>query len=482
VALLAAEGKLPELPIFISLKDWGDSGKDFIAFAAHEFSICGFEDAEPVVTALLESGTALLLLDGLDEVSAKDHVRARITQAITELTRKYPTTKMLLTCRTSANDHAFSHFKYVEIADFLPEQQRSFVTKWFKNDPAKGRLFLEQFDSDGSRSFRDLGRKPLFLAFLCISFSKTLELPLTKLSLHAEAVDALLEKWDASRSIQRETYGLTSKQRKRQFLAQLAFRTFELDQYAFGEMMIEAVLRQFLHRLPGSDQLDDLESARLARSLEAAHGLIIERAVGLFSYSHLSIHEYFAALGLVNAIAAGKEWDKLLPKAAVTAARWREVLIHVGSLLQDAESYLRHLQHSIDNHLLFDSDVKVLATSCAQVADDESLFQKFSKDPVRFMKGASSFREWHLAEFYPSPRLSNAITRLERTLIQSMKKYRDLDKPPPASLDFVWRRLEVIRETVSYKYGVPLHIGSLQQADGFDETARTCTSSFWMTC
>lgn len=469
VAVSAATGKIPGFPIFVSLKDWADTGQDFFAFVREEFSTSGFDDPGPYIERLLQSGSALLLLDGLDEVGTHNDSRARVVKAIVEISRKYERARILLTCRTSANDHAFNHFRYVEVADFQAEQQVSFVQKWFDKNPKRGELFLEQFNGDNSRALRDLGRKPLFLAFLCVAFDQTLEFPRTKSALYAEAIDVLLSKWDSSRSIQRESYGLKGAQRKKQFLAQLAFRTFELDQYGMSELMIDAVMQRFVQRLPGSDQaMAEVESGALARSFEAAHGILVERAVGIFAFSHLSIHEYFAAQGLVNAVASGVSWDKLVAPEAIHSSRWREVLLHVGTLLHDGEPFVEFLRRCIGAHVKKHPDVRMLLDRCGFVADNEDMFSAFSSGPVQYLKKSSDYREGFAQDFYPSDRLSNSITRFERAILYNLKQYREQQKPPPASLAKAWRKLEVLRETVSFKHGLALLVGVIGNAERLD--------------
>lgn len=469
VAVSAAKGQIFGLPIFVSLKDWSDSKRSFIDHLTHEFDVCGFADAKPVVLALLNSGDAILLLDGLDEVATADGVRDQVVKTIVEIERKYPQTKILLTCRTSANDHSFSQFKYVEIADFHAEQQEHFVKRWFSNEPAKASSFLEQFSDDTSRTLRELGRKPLLLAFLCITYEQTLDFPRTKSALHAEAIDVLLNKWDASRSIKRDQYGLTGAQRKRQFLAQLAIRTFELDKYAISTVLIEAVLQRFLLKVPGAEQYQEVDAGSLARSLEAAHGIIVERAVGLFAFSHLSIHEYFAALGIVNRISSGEQWNKVVPAEAVRTPRWREVLLHVGSTLHDGDEYFAYLKDACDQYLQLSNEALALFARVSFIASHDDLFARFSKNSAKVLKESSSYADAFHEDFYPSSRLSNSVTRFERSLLYLLRQHRQFGRPIGSGLTALWRRLEVLREILSWKHGIGHCVGMIANASNFDD-------------
>lgn len=468
VAVSAAAGRTEGFPIYVLLKDWADSGLGFAEFVGRELEVSGFEKPAEVLDGLLRSGQALLLFDGLDEVGTQRDARARIIKTIVDLSHRHDQVRILLTCRTSASDHQFEHFRYVEVADFLPAQQEDFVRKWFAHDAPKAALFLEELAGDNSRGLRDLGRKPLFLAFLCVAFEQTLEFPRSKSALYAEAIEVLLSRWDGSRSIQREAYGLKGAQRKKQFLAQLALRSFAIDRFAMHEMLIEAVLQRFLKRLPGGDQYGEIETAQLVRSLEAAHGILLERAVGVFAFSHLSIHEYFAALGLVSNVASGTPWAELVPFEAVYTSRWREVLLHVGSLLHDGDAYLRYVRSCIAEQLRRNELVRRFVDAGSRLADDADSFSRFTNAPARFVEQRQARKASVAEDFYPSTRLSNSVQRLERSLLYSLKGSREQQRPPPG-LQAAWRRLEVLREAMSYKQATPMLLGAQQLSARFDD-------------
>lgn len=460
VAVMTALRKLPgrpRLPVFVAMKEWADSGLVFEDFAARELEDFGPTQARGVLESLLKTGAAHLLFDGLDEIGAHSCDRDRYSKIIIELARRYPACRFILTCRTSANDHAFNQFRYVEVADFQPEQQAGFVRKWFRHDARKAELFLEQFALDSAKALRDLGSKPLFLAFLCIAFDQTLEFPPGKSALYAEAIEVLLNKWDSTRDIQREMLGLTGTKRKKDFLAQLAFKAFKLNLFSFPGPLVEVVLTQYLRRVPGGDQLGEIEGHELARSFEAAHGIIVERAIGVFSFSHLSIHEYFAGLGLNNAIAAGGKWSDLVPPDAVLSSRWRDVLVHVGSAVHDGEAYLGHLDIGIAQHLERNSQTRGLVAQCGLIASNNELFDRYSRSPERYLRAQSgqayeSFNQ----PFVPSPHLAAAMSRLDRAVLYSLKQYRSVNKSVPPGLLGAWRRVEVLRDLLALPQGVSM--------------------------
>ena len=203
LAILSCQGNIKKTPIFISLKDWSDSSLSILPFIAKQFDQCGFPNAEPFVTALLERGDAILLLDGLDEVNEAGNKRGQTIKEIVSLSQKYRKCQYCLTCRTAATDYSFEKFKYLEVADFNADQQLQFVTQWYGTDSKHLKAFLEGWHESQQDGLRELGKTPLLLTLLCLAFEETMNFPARQVDLYKEAIDALLRKWDTSRLIGR---------------------------------------------------------------------------------------------------------------------------------------------------------------------------------------------------------------------------------------------------------------------------------------
>ena len=166
--------------------------------------MCAFPDAEQFVRALLSKGEAIVLFDGLDEVSGESGRRAEIIRELTIFAREFVDTSIIVTCRIAATDYSFDRFKYVEIADFDAGQQLDFVAKWYAQHESSHGKFLDGWNSSEGDRFRDLARTPLLLALLCLAFDETLKFPTRRVELYQEAFNALLRKWDSSRGISRD--------------------------------------------------------------------------------------------------------------------------------------------------------------------------------------------------------------------------------------------------------------------------------------
>jgi hypothetical protein len=86
------------------------------------------------------------------------------------------------------------------------------------------------------------------------------------------------------------------------------------------------------------------------KSIESRHGLLSERATGIYSFSHLTFQEYFTAkniLDLSNPAAQEAALRKLIEH--VREKRWEEVFLLVVEGLDNADYLLRLMKERIDS-------------------------------------------------------------------------------------------------------------------------------------
>ncbi|GAB4198112.1 MAG: hypothetical protein OHK0022_17020 [Roseiflexaceae bacterium] len=333
LALQAASGLLDALPIMVELKVWARSQTTLDAFLLAQLAEGGFSGAELFLAQTLSSGHALLLFDGLDEVPQEQGTRAAAIQGIRALAGRYPHCRIVITCRSAADEHVFEHFSYSELAGFSPAQMRAFAAKWFARDPFKRDRFLQQLEAPEQAGLRDLARTPLLLTLLCLTFDATMGFPARRVDIYEAALDVLLRRWDASRSVERDSiYRELSPARKRQLLARIAFDSFERGELFLRRAELEQRIADFVGRLPGPASLRADDAAAMLAVIEAQHGLLVERAPGVYAFSHLTFHEYFAAHAVADNL-TDERLARLLARAH--DPRWREVLRAVASLLDE---------------------------------------------------------------------------------------------------------------------------------------------------
>lgn len=338
------------IPIFISLKTWADKDENLFDFLLDQFDICNLPDVKLFLISLLKKGKCILLLDGLDEVqeSKSDY----IIQQIIDFSDKFDKNKFIISCRIAAYNHWFDKFKDVEIADFDKDQIKGFITNWYRNEPKIGAECWNKISLNVQ--LIELARIPLLLTLLCIAYDENYDFDSNRSYLYQNAVEALLRKWDSTRRIKRNNpYASLNTEKKLSLFSNIAAKTFVKNKYFINEIGLINLIKKFIENIPLFEKENlDIESNIILKTLEEQHGILIQRARNIYSFSHLTIQEYFTARYIVNH--QGKGTIEELVKNHSTDYRWIEVFQIVAGLLDDSD-YLFLLMKKYFNNQLEDN-------------------------------------------------------------------------------------------------------------------------------
>jgi predicted NACHT family NTPase len=340
IALRCADEYLNGIPIFIGLKEMADANRSIMQQILFNFEACQFPNAEPFVKALLKSGGAVALLDGLDEVPGEEGTQDKVIDNIRDFVREYGKNRIVVTCRVAAVSYAFDAFKYVEMADFTEEQIETYVQRYFDPDVQQASACLAELQKPDHKGLRDISGSPLLLSLLCLNYEESGTFPARRVDLYEDALKALLVKWDSSRRIKRDTVELYKQLpvgRKPHLYAALAYENFTDGRYFMSTKMLVQQTESYLRNVPGFDS-QELDGELVLRSMEAQHGVIVERAKQVHAFSHLTFQEYYTAKYIVDNQAVGT-LDELLNHA--TDRGWREVFLQTASLLSHANDFFK---------------------------------------------------------------------------------------------------------------------------------------------
>lgn len=394
LGLQFSEGKLQNglVPIFITLKEFADDAKkpnllDYIIERISHYNILGEE-----IEQILKQGKIMILLDGLDEVK-EEHNSYVLTQ-INNFYDRYHKNRFVMTCRIAAREYTFEAFTEVEVADFDSEQIDTFAKKWFQcsqeeKKEEKAKQFMRNLEKQPR--IKELATNPLLLTLLCLVFENKGEfVSRNRYELYKEAIDTLLVRWDAKRNIDRDNfYKNLSLGEKRDLLSYIALTTFEKGDYYLSNIDLVHLIADYIRNFPDATKTNpeqlELDSEAVLKCIEAHHGLLVERAKNIYSFSHLTFLEYFTARRIAtrpDPDTLGRALSNLV--SHITDKHWREVFLLAVVPLRPADYLLKLMKNEVDSLVAEDDKLQKFLTWVNEqsIKIQKSLPEKLSYKPA----------------------------------------------------------------------------------------------------
>ena len=316
------------VPVFIELKSFKSEKVSLHQAIVKELKVSGFPYAEDLIKSMLSDGKMLLLLDGLDEVPSGQV--DDVVEQIRDFCDQYSQNYFVASCRIAAYKGGFNRFTNVTIAEFDNEQIEQFIQRWFRSEldleAGTADEFWKLISQPENISAKELAQTPLLLAFLCLVYGRSQELPAVRSTLYGEALDIILKEWAGEKRIRQDPiYKGFHTDLEKELLSEIAYQSFEADQLFFSEQEITDHIAFFL-----SDTLDaprHLDGTAVLEAIEVQQGILVERATDTYSFSHLTLQEYLTASYISS------EWSiQELVSEHLTDERWREVFLLVSGL------------------------------------------------------------------------------------------------------------------------------------------------------
>lgn len=365
LAILCNQGKFAadQVPVFILLREFAEESHKRTEFSLFNYIHQGFLRSgitnPSVLESLLQAGRVLVLLDGMDEALNRDVIL--VMREIRKFSDQYYRNRIVTSCRTVSEKLQLHGFTDVEIAPFTQSQIITFAQKWFVTlsrktavlGQAQASQFIQKLDLPENWQFRQLVVTPLFLHLACWVFQGQAKFPTKRTEFYKQGLDLLLGKWDEAKGVERDdVYREFLLPQKFRLLSQLAAVSFEKGQYFFEQRTIEQYIGDYLQNLPGialEPEEVQLDSEAVLKAIEAQHGLLIERARGIFSFSYLVFQEYFTARKIVashNLQSLEQALSGLV--SHITDPHWHEIFLLTAGMLRSADSLVQLMKQQID--------------------------------------------------------------------------------------------------------------------------------------
>lgn len=285
--------KRSKLPFFVPLPVFYRGDRSIFDFILDPIKEKTNEHSLSFLTRLLDSGSAVVLLDSLDEVPKSE--RPKVVARIREFSSRFPHTKVVLSCRTADFNEPLESFCEVEIAKLDKGSVHKIVRAWFHDDAKKARELCAVIDHE--KGVSSLTETPLLLSLLCIQFRHDLLLPKRKVELFKRCSEALLRDWDTTRGFRRDSsYETLTDQAKEKLFESIAGQfTLDVFTYIFPQSKVIEIVSEFCSVVG----IDPGEASNIVDEIDQHHGILERFSQEHYGFSHTSFQEYFAARYIV---------------------------------------------------------------------------------------------------------------------------------------------------------------------------------------
>ncbi|MBD2212630.1 NACHT domain-containing protein [Nostoc linckia FACHB-104] len=303
------------LPIIIRCRDLDETSLRGSLDDILGYTLRKAEMSEAECTALrsilkqkLQQGTALLLIDGLDEIT-NPRLRATLCQQIEKISDAYKQAPIIVTSRIvgyrEMRYRIGRQFEHVTVAELTKEDKDDFASRWCditelpeRREKAKIELIK---DIHSAERIERLTGNPMLLTTMALVKRKVGKLPTRRHKLYAQAVDVLLN-WrsEVDEPIDED-----------EALPQLEYIAYAMCYEGVQQLRQDEIIKlftQFRKEYPNLHEVKKHTPKEFLNLLESRTGILVEagiiphngRDTPVFEFRHLTFQEYLAGLALVQ--------------------------------------------------------------------------------------------------------------------------------------------------------------------------------------
>ncbi len=365
------------LPILVVLRRYSDALKDDPDLSLLDYIVRNLRADlslphldQGFLEYYLESGEAILLFDGMDELP-NPRFKKKVRDRVHCLLNTYPGNTAIVTSRIVGyenpyrfDDKGYRHLKLARLA--LPEMER-FVADWYAvrvENPAERRANVDDLnrilrDTD-QEAIRELAANPLLLTIIALVHRIDAVLPDERVVLYQKCTETLLNTWHTwkfrAAEFQERRGKIERRNRARiEALAHWMHRQAGSTNARERSVVPFEQARDFLtdhirrhERLEDPDDAPDLAEDFLA-FVKSRAGLLIEVGDRQYSFVHLTFQEYLTATHLAARMelsGADALWAEIGP--LVSDPRWHEVIRLLIAGLRSVDSQALLVSRLVD--------------------------------------------------------------------------------------------------------------------------------------
>ncbi|MDD5392699.1 MAG: HEAT repeat domain-containing protein [Thiothrix sp.] len=302
----------------------------------NEAECCGLRD---LLRGKLERGEALLLVDGLDEITDPT-ARIRFAKDLEQIHRRFSDAPVVITSRIvgyrEMGYRIRSGFEHLTVADLSKEDKDEFAQRWCelteKSRPPADVAAELMRDIHSNNRIERLTGNPMLLTTMALIKRKIGRLPQRRVDLYEKAVEVLLN-W------RRE---VDTPLDKREALPQLEYLAHAMCDRGVQQIREDEVLdwlRQARQDYPNIHSMQQHSPEEFLVLLEGRTGLLIQsghvrhngHSVPVYEFRHLTFQEYLAGMALVQKHYQGHDKNKTLAEViAPLAGQVKKIKNQIG--------------------------------------------------------------------------------------------------------------------------------------------------------
>jgi predicted NACHT family NTPase len=344
-----------------------------------------------LVQRLLDSGRALVIFDGLDELVDDAH-RSEVASIIELFSVEYPGSRVIVTSRPTGYARGRldpTLFEEYDLCELNDSQVESFVRQWFNlrahDSEAEPAHLADAFLRENSQA-SDLVKNPLILTLMCSMYKAEGYITRHRSELYEHVFRQHTGQWDRVRGVGSRLHVESLVNRTVAYIAYWLKQRERENEVVTGRELLGAATRFLVN-----SGHDDAETAaqEVVEYCRDRAGIFTEVGTSsngdrLYQFAHRTLMEYGAALHLVRSCSTSEELaSALIPR--IVENKWisiseiavqlederredgatrfaRELLNGIETRSNDArKNLLTFLTRNIDVTAIAPADVKIIA-------------------------------------------------------------------------------------------------------------------------
>ena len=321
------------LPILVRCRDLPPEAHTLETMLYHTLRKSELPEAEctelgDLLRTRLAKGEALLLVDGLDEIT-EPGARARFSEQMEKIHTAYPKAPLVVTSRIvgyrEMGYRIRSGFEHLTVAELSRDDKDQFARRWcaLTETASRREAAAEELIRDirSSDRIERLTGNPMLLTTMALIKRKIGRLPQRRVDLYEKAVEILLN-WRSQ---------VDTPLDPREALPQLEYLAHAMCDDGIQQIREDEILerlRQARADYPNIHPLEQHTPEQFLHLLEARAGLLIQsghvkhdgRSTPVYEFRHLTFQEYLAGLALVQGHYRGWRREQTLAQAVAPLA------------------------------------------------------------------------------------------------------------------------------------------------------------------